>query len=296
MPDFWEPVAQAISRATGSPFSVEVERPVTGGDSNRAFRVQDRQGRSFFVKINRAERVEMFVAESEGLRELAQARTVRVPAPVCVGTNQGYAYLVMEYLRLGAASERRMEDLGSRLARLHRVSRDSFGWHMDNTLGETPQPNPPSSDWVAFWQEHRLGHQLRLAAVNGLPGALQDAGERLAADLPRFFSRYQPRPSLLHGDLWHGNKGFLTTGEPVLFDPAVYFGDREADLAMTELFGLFPAGFYAAYEAVWPLDDGYAARRALYQSYQLLNHANLFGGPYVDQAQRALGAALCELV
>lgn len=295
MMEFWEPVAKAIGRATGIPFVVALERQVTGGDSHRAFRLQDRQGRSYFVKVNQADRVEMFVAESEGLRELAQAGVLRVPLPVCVGTHGEFAYLAMEYLHLGAASEQRMEELGGGLARLHGISRDLFGWHMDNTLGLTAQPNPPTGDWVSFWREHRLLHQIRLAASNNLPVTLIEKGERLAADLGRFYANYRPQPSLLHGDLWHGNKGFLTTGEPVLFDPAVYFGDREAELAMTELFGLFPDGFYASYEAQWPLDDGYTTRRPLYQSYQLLNHANLFGGSYVERAERMLDAALCEV-
>lgn len=294
--DLWEPIADAITRATGEPFSVAVERPVSGGDINRAYRVQDRSERSYFVKINLADQVEMFVAESEGLRELAQAAAIRVPAPVCVGTVQGYAYLVIEFLHLGAASEQRMATLGSSLANMHRITRESFGWHMDNTLGTTPQPNPPVTDWGEFWRQHRLKHQLEIAIRNGLPAGLIAKGERLASDLDRLFEGYDPVPSLLHGDLWHGNKGFLSTGEPVLFDPAVYYGDREADLAMTELFGLFPPAFYDAYGAEWPLEEGYSARRALYQSYQLLNHANLFGGDFVRRSEHAIDAALSELV
>lgn len=293
--DFWHPIAEDISRATGRSFSVALERPIPGGDTNHAFRVQGADGTSFFVKVNRAEQAEMFVAESEGLRELDQAKQVRVPLPVCVGCAGDYAYLVLEYLHLGAASESRMAELGGRLARMHRVTRDRFGWHMDNMLGMTHQPNPPCSDWIEFWREYRLGHQLSLAASAGLPASLIEKGERLHSDLPRLFDSYQPQPSLLHGDLWHGNKGFLTSGEPVLFDPAVYFGDREADLAMTELFGLFPDSFYVAYGEEWPLDDAYPVRRQLYQSYQLLNHANLFGDPYIDRSERALESALCQL-
>ncbi len=165
----------------------------------------------------------------------------------------------------------------------------------DNWIGRTPQPNGWQHDWIAFRREQRLGFQLQLAAQNGFGGALQRDGEQLLARLDGLFDGYVPVPSLLHGDLWGGNHGFLADGTPVVFDPALYVGDRECDLAMSELFGGFAADFYAAYRASWPLDAGYAVRKTLYNLYHILNHANLFGGGYAAQAARMTAALLAHI-
>ncbi|MDH5513031.1 MAG: fructosamine kinase family protein, partial [Gammaproteobacteria bacterium] len=190
------------------------------------------------------------------------------------------------------ADGRSLERLGRELAQMHRATQKQFGWRHDNTIGSTPQINTPASDWVGFWREHRLGFQLELAARNGRN--LMRRGERLLADLGNFFRTYHPEPSLLHGDLWGGNVG-ATEGQPVIFDPAVYYGDREADLAMTELFGGFSARFYQAYQEAWPLDTGYKVRKTLYNLYHVLNHFNLFGGGYASQAERMMDALLGDL-
>jgi len=184
------------------------------------------------------------------------------------------------------------ELLGRQLAALHRVTHTRFGWHRDNTIGSTPQINTQKNDWVTFYREQRLRYQLELAAENGYGGSLQRRGEQLLERLPAFFISYRPRPSLLHGDLWGGNHAALTDGTPVIFDPAVYYGDREADLAMTELFGGFGSGFYSAYRAAWPLDPGYRVRKDLYNLYHVLNHLNLFGGGYRGQAEQMVDRLL----
>ena len=137
--------------------------------------------------------------------------------------------------------------------------------------------------------------QLDLAERRGAAARLLSQGERLLLDLPVLFDSYQPVASLLHGDLWSGNYAYLPSGEPTLFDPAVYYGDREADLAMTELFGGFGADFYAAYNNAWPLDSGYRTRKTLYNLYHILNHFNMFGGGYLGQAQRMMDSLLSEL-
>ncbi len=160
-----------------------------------------------------------------------------------------------------------------------------FGFAHNNFIGATSQPNAWTTDWPTFWCEQRLGFQLDLAARNGYGGELQKMGQQLMQRLPEFFVGYHPVPSLLHGDLWGGNHSYTADGTPVLFDPAPYYGDREADLAMTELFGGFDQSFYAAYHTVWPLDAGYATRKILYNLYHILNHANLFGGGYARQAE-----------
>jgi protein-ribulosamine 3-kinase len=248
-------------------------------------------GRKYFAKINEREQLDNFAAEADGLAALAAAG-VRVPAPLCKGQGGGEAFLVLEYLEMRASGD--YAALGSALALLHSVRGESFGWPRDNYIGSTPQINRRSSSWSEFWRDSRLAPQLELAGKNGLGAGLLRKGERLLGALPGLLSRHAPSASLLHGDLWSGNAGFLADGAPVLFDPAVYRGDREADLAMTELFGGFPRNFYSAYAEIAPLGEGYAARKTLYNLYHVLNHANLFGGGYALQAERMIDLLLAE--
>lgn len=289
----WPAISQQIAAATGSAFQPKAPRSVGGGCINATYVIEDGH-RRFFVKTNSAEQAAMFEAEALGLEELARAQAIRVPHPICFGTSAGHAYLVLEHIELGGGKGQTAQRLGEQLAALHHATAPQFGWKIDNTIGATPQPNAWRDDWVAFWREQRLGFQLQLAARNGLRGAIQAKGERLLEALPRFFGSYRPQPSLLHGDLWGGNWGADTAGNPVIFDPAVYYGDREADLAMTELFGGFPDGFYAAYRHAWTPDPGYATRKTLYNLYHILNHYNLFGGGYGGQAERMIERLLAE--
>lgn len=292
MSTFFAELAVAISRASGEPFKGQNTQAVHGGDISQAFTLSDGT-HSFFVKVQAATRLDLFEAEAAGLAELAIANAVRVPQHVCHGVAAGQAYLVLEYLSFKPHGD--AAQLGRLLAQQHRVSVPQFGWSRDNWIGTTPQPNGWRDDWVDFWRAQRLGFQLRLAAENGYGGALQRDGEILMARLGDFFADYQPVPSLLHGDLWGGNHGYLIDGSPVIFDPAVYFGDRECDLAMSELFGGFAPDFYAAYREAWPLDAGYAVRKALYNLYHILNHANLFGGGYVTQAAHMSAQLLAHI-
>lgn len=285
-------VGAAIARATGAAFTAKRWRDVAGGDIHAASIVED-GARRFFVKANRVENLPMFEAEAAALDALAATHTLRVPRPVVSGSAEGRAFLVLEYLDLQGSGH--ATRLGEQLAHLHRIPQPRFGWAQDNWIGTTPQPNPFGNDWVVFWRDARLGVQFDRAARNGHGGVLQRDGEALRANLASFFVGYVPAPSLLHGDLWGGNHGYLPDGTPVLFDPASYLGDRECDLAMTELFGGFAAGFHAAYRATWPLDPGYAVRRTLYNLYHVLNHANLFGGGYAAQAARMTAALLAEI-
>ncbi len=295
MTGFWTSLEQQIGAVTGRPFIARRRQPLGGGCINQAWRASD-NGREFFIKIHSATGLAMFEAEAAGLAELAATRTVRVPEPICWGTAAGQAaWLVLEYLPLGESGTGTMEILGRQLAALHARPQPYFGWHRDNTIGSTPQVNDRCDDWGEFWGERRLGFQLRLAARNGYAGVLQRQGEELRARLGDFFTSYRPTPALLHGDLWGGNASCTTNGEPVIFDPAVYYGDREADLAMTELFGGFPERFYAVYREALPLDNGYSQRRTLYNLYHVLNHLNLFGGGYHAQAERMIARLLAEL-
>jgi fructosamine-3-kinase len=290
----WAAVAASIEQATGARFRVEKAAVVGGGCINRGFHLQG-DGREFFVKLNSASQLSMFEAEAAGLSEIAATGTVRVPRPICTGKDRGQAWIALEYLPLASNARGAMAALGAQLAAMHRVTQERFGWTHANTIGSTPQINTATADWIEFWRLHRLGYQLDLAARKGYGEPLQGEGARLLDQLPRFFTDYRPAASLLHGDLWGGNASATTSGEPVIFDPAVYYGDREADLAMTQLFGGFSQEFYRAYDAAWPLDHGYRRRRELYNLYHVLNHLNLFGGGYLAQAQGMITSLLAAL-
>ena len=270
--------------AAGLPVRPRSALAIAGGSINDCCRVEGRDGRALFLKLNGADCAAMFAAEFDALRELRDAGAVRVPEPLARGVGGDLAWLALEWLELEPGSAAAGERLGERLAALHRHTAQRFGWRRDTTIGTTPQPNGWLADWTGFWRERRLGPQLRLAAVNGHEGALGERGGRLLEALPRLFDGHTPAPSLLHGDLWGGNWAMTRGDEPVIFDPAVYYGDRECDLAMSELFGGFPREFRAAYEAAWPLAPGYRLRRDVYNLYHVLNHLNLFGGAYLGQA------------
>ncbi|BCL76603.1 fructosamine kinase family protein [Jeongeupia sp. HS-3] len=272
----WNEIAAAIRTAGGDGGALGAVVPVGGGDINAAFRLDIGHSR-YFIKRNRRDALAMFEAEATGLTALG-AR-VRTPQPIACGVAGDHAWLALEWL-------------GEALAEVHRLTMPRYGWDIDNTIGSTRQVNGWLADWPGFWAQRRLAPQLELAAASG--ACFRDADALLDA-LPAFFDGYTPLASLLHGDLWSGNAGFLADGTPVLFDPAVYFGDRETDLAMTELFGGFSARFYDGYRAAWPLDAGYPARRGLYQLYHLLNHYNLFGGHYRHEAESMIGRLLARL-
>jgi protein-ribulosamine 3-kinase len=252
------------------------------------------QAGPLFVKTNQASELRNFQAEMTGLTALSAARCLAVPAALACGEVDGTAYLVLEWLDMSPPGPGSGARLGEGLADLHRQVGDKFGFEEDNFIGRTPQPNTPSACWIDFFRERRLGFQLNLAAQNGYASLCAD-GQRLLERMDFAFEDHEPVPSLVHGDLWAGNWSSLETGEPVIFDPAVYFGDRETDLAMTRLFGGFGPDFYRAYEAQWPLTRGWQLRDELYQLYHVLNHANLFGAGYARDAQSRIDRLLSRL-
>jgi fructosamine-3-kinase len=289
-PELLTALQTSVSDAAGS-FRIERTTPAAGGCIHRCFMIEG-GGRKYFAKINDRSQLDSFAAEADGLSALAAAG-VRVPAPLCRGQAGEEAFLVLEYLDLRGHGDHAA--LGRSLAIVHSIRGESFGWRRDNYIGRTPQLNRCSPSWSDFWRQARLEPQLDLARKNGLGKGLLRKGEQLAEALPGLLSGHAPAASLLHGDLWNGNAGFLADGTPVLFDPAVYRGDREADLAMTELFGGFSKDFYSAYAEAAPLAPGYAVRKTLYNLYHVLNHANLFGGGYAAQAERMVERLLAEL-
>jgi fructosamine-3-kinase len=287
----WERIQSDIEAATGVAANLDQQGSVGGGCINQAARI--RYGdTTYFVKLNSASGHDMFAAEAQGLQELRRCDALKIPAPVCYGSDSQSAWLVMENLELGGRGN--AGALGEGLASLHRITRDEYGWDRDNTIGSTPQENAWMDDWIEFWRERRLRFQLELAGRKGAGNALTSRGETLLDEFPALFGDYSPAASLLHGDLWSGNFAYTLQGEPAIFDPAVYYGDREADLAMTELFGGFGGDFYTAYNNAWPLDPGYKVRKTLYNLYHILNHYNLFGGGYAAQAQGMIDSLLSE--
>jgi fructosamine-3-kinase len=279
----WQPIAAAIGAATGEPFTPTHSDTLSGGDCSNALRLADGH-RRYFVKWGAASQLPAFEAEADALDAMAATRSVRVPEAICSGADGGHAWLVTRYIAFTPAAPATAARLGEELAGLHRASADAFGWHRDNVIGRTPQLNDWHPLWPVFFARRRLAPQLQWAHDNGADPTLLERGRRLLEKMPAFFSTYQPSPALLHGDLWGGNWAADERGAPVLFDPATYYGDRETDLAMSELFGGFGPDFYAAYRACWPLDTGYATRKSLYNLYHLLNHFNLFGGGYARRA------------
>ena len=290
--DTYATVGARIGEPLGITLDPRPERPVGGGSISQSHRWKGSSG-PLFVKMGPAAHLAMFEAEAEGLKELASAVAVRVPRVLAVGVGVHSAFLALEWIDL-VGSPSAGAQLGEQLARQHRKSAESFGWHRDNTIGSTPQINTRSASWRDFFREHRLKFQLELAASNGHKGRLQERGAELLQSFDTFFTDHNPQPSLLHGDLWSGNAGVGKGGMPVIFDPAVYYGDREADIAMTHLFGGFSASFYSAYESAWPLPKSAQKRVDLYNLYHLLNHLNLFGAGYLTQCEQTIDALLRE--
>lgn len=287
----WQNIIKQIEDSTGTAFKLVNVRPLPGGDINASYCLQGLD-KAYFVKLNRSETLAMFVAEAQGLSELAASKTVRVPYPVTYGVSGSDAFLVLEYIEFVSSSRASDRLFGKQLALLHQQTQAYFGWHLDNTIGITPQPNTRHDDWIAFWRSNRLEHQLALAAAKGYRGYLQTNGALLCEKLVCFFDSYSPQAALLHGDLWGGNAATDKNGNPIMFDPACYYGDREADLAMTELFGGFGQEFYMAYQETYPLDGGYSKRKTLYNLYHILNHLNLFGSGYLGRAENMIGTLL----
>jgi fructosamine-3-kinase len=277
----WQTISQHISDTTGEVFNDHKKQTVGGGCINQTTRLSDGK-RNFFVKTNHSSHGDMFEVESLALKEMAGSHTVKVPQPVCHGDNGEYCYLVLEYLSMNGRAN--VAEFAQTFAAMHKVTQNKFGWYRNNTIGSTPQMNQPDDNWIEFWRTQRLGFQLELAARNGYGGKLQVLGEKLMSDFPVLFADYHPQASMLHGDLWGGNFSALEDGCAVIYDPAFYYGDREADIAMTYLFGGFDPAFYAAYNEAWPLDKGFSVRKTFYNLYHIINHTNLFGGGYHGQA------------
>jgi len=282
-------IEACLTTALGEALNIERITPLSGGDIHQAFQLHCGQF-NFFVKLNRADKLEMFEAEVLGLNAIAKTQTIRVPEVMGCGQGSDKAFLILEFININHAGE--MKVFANALANLHRQSSASFGFNQDNYIGATPQLNQWTDNWLEFLAEQRFGFQLKRLARNGAGRDLLKLGERLINNLDTFFHGYCVTPALLHGDLWQGNYGFNDEGEPVIYDPACYFGDHEADLAMMELFGHPGEAFFTAYHQHFPIHSGYPIRKRLYNLYHIMNHANLFGGGYASQAHAMMVSLL----
>lgn len=249
--------------------------------------ITTKSGNKYFLKQGFSNG--MFENEANGLKELSLAKAIKVPEVIAVGSD----YLVLEHIEQGPREHNFFEYFGQQFALLHQYSSDSFGFYEDNFIGSTPQKNKAEDNeaksWADFYWNKRLMFQLNLAEKNGHADKKM---RKLFADLenkyPLILEGSEEPPALLHGDLWSGNYMSDESGNPVLIDPAVYYGHREADLAMTKLFGGFSNAFYEAYNRTWPLKEGFEKREPLYLLYHVLNHLNLFGSGYYSQSIRLL--------
>ena len=285
-PPFDASVVRALSELVGRP--VSGFEPAGGGSIAAAAFALLGDGERLFFKMYREGPADIAEKEAAGLEALASAGALPVPEGARAGGGDGESppFLVMQAIATGPARSGTFERFGQALAELHRATEGPrYGFEHDNYIGRTPQPNGWSDDWCAFWRRRRLGHQMALAADAGLADPqLSRLADRLDDRLGDWLPVTGEGGCLLHGDLWSGNYLIDDRGEAWLIDPAVYFGQREAELGMIRLFGGFPSSFHRAYEEAWPLAAGSAERIAIYQLYHVLNHLNLFGRSYRDQA------------
>ena len=295
-----EPVRRALEEH-GLGRRIEQVVEVGGGCINHGARIVTDTGASLFVKWNDTAPASTFDAEADGLLALAEPDAVRVPSPIAWSGTPGDAgsapWLLMEHVTPGRSTRESEERLGAGLSRIHAAGADAsvrdFGWRRDNWIGSLPQGNVPTASWADFWRDHRLEPQLEVARGRGY---LSDGALDRVLGLTSEALADVVQPELVHGDLWSGNWFTSADGDPVLIDPAVYLGHGEVDLAMSELFGGFGAGFYHAYREAHGLSDAYEAyRRELYQLYYLLVHVNLFGASYEAGSLRAARRVVATL-
>lgn len=264
---------------------------VSGGDIHQSFAAHYSNTKhvntSFFIKSNDIRHAQVLRSEYHSLLEMAKLPTLHYPIPLSFECDDSAAYLLMEYHQIGPLPQAAAAELGVMLATQHQICQEKFGWPQSNFIGLTPQANIANESWARFYQDSRLQPQLDQAITLGLKKTLAIKLEKICQGLPRLIGEHPVTPALLHGDLWGGNCGWdRQQRRPILFDPAPYYGDHEADLAMTELFGGFDTAFYRAYRTCLSVDSGYIRRKPVYNLYHALNHFNLFGSSYLGMVQQ----------
>ena len=259
-------------------------RSISGGCISDSLLLITESGKKYFLKVNNTQPEDMFIKEANGLKELSIANTIRIPHVIFVHSN----YILLEAIESGTRIKNFFEDFGRRFAEMHKFTSDQFGFYENNYIGSIPQINIPqqneANNWTEFYFNKRILFQYELAVKNGYgDSTLISLIKKLENKIQEILKGSDEPPCLLHGDLWGGNYIVDEKGEACLIDPAVYYGHREADLAMTKLFGGFSSEFYKAYNKFYPLPDGYDYRENIYKLYHVMNHLNLFGTGYYNQ-------------
>jgi len=259
--------------------------PLSGGCISDAYKIETLSNQKYFLKTNSLSSDDMFIKEAHGLKELNKPNAIKIPEVLLYDRS----FLLTEFISQGSRSKSFFEDFGRKFADLHKFKNSEFGFYEDNYIGSNIQPNIAEgfekTNWTQFYFNKRLLYQFKLAEKNGYAAQeLRNGFSKLESMIETILNGSQEEPSILHGDLWSGNYLINNNGEACLIDPAVYYGHREADLAMTKLFGGFNPVFYEAYNEYYNLSDGYEYREAIYKLYHVLNHLNLFGHGYYSQA------------
>lgn len=285
----WQAISQQLSETLMFSFNIEEKNRLHGGDISECYMISDGEQR-YFVKVNTRDFLHKFEIEAENIRIMRESNTVFVPEVILTGKSKQHSFIVLNYLPTKQLDDDKNSYLfGQQLAKLHQWGEQKeYGFDHDNYIGATLQPNKWDRKWARFFSEQRIGWQLQLAKEKGvnlvnINDFIQVVHDRLAT--------HQPTPSLLHGDLWHGNVANSVFG-PICYDPSCYWGDRECDIAMSELFEGFQPEFYQGYESILPIDYRYSERKDIYSLYHLLNHYNQFGGHYLDQSQKLINQIL----
>ena len=258
---------------------------LSGGCISSSYKVNTKDGNSYFLKYNYSSGSDMFLTEAHGLQELDKPGVITIPKVISFDKE----FILLDLIENSGRSKNFSEDFGRKFAVLHKFNNEKYGFYEDNYIGSNPQLNIPDNDeeknWTKFYFQKRILYQFHLAEKSGNSTSdLRSSISKLENKIDLIVTDNGEKPSLLHGDLWGGNYMVDKNGFACLIDPAVYYGNREADLAMTKLFGGFDSEFYRAYNEEFPLPDGYDYRENIYKLYHVLNHLNLFGSGYYSQA------------
>jgi len=285
-----EEICQLLQPVFGQDVAVQSSSQTGGGCINQTHILELNNGERVFLKHNSHPPPDFFAAEAKGLGLLSQVKGgPRIPKSLAMQDSECPSFLILEYIEGSTPGPDFPVRFARSLAALHRNTHPSFGLDHDNFIGSTPQKNAHKNNGIEFFRDHRLRYQQELARRSGkLPSATDKNLSKLCDRIENYLDISGEKPALLHGDLWSGNYFSDRERWPCIFDPAVYFGLREADLAMTELFGRLPQRFYDAYHEAFPLNPGYEERKDLYNLYHLLNHLNLFGGSYLGSVEQVI--------
>ncbi|MDR3667548.1 MAG: fructosamine kinase family protein [Ignavibacteriaceae bacterium] len=268
-------------RGTG----IRETKPLSGGCISNAYKITLTDGFSYLLKINEHSPDDMFKTEAHGLLELQKAEAIKIPEVFLHDKD----FILLEFISSAPKKKKFFEEFGRKFAKLHKYTAEEYGFYEDNYIGSTPQYNLNNEsnkmNWISFYFYNRLLYQFKLAEKNGYAdNALGDGFKNIENKIESILGGSEERPTLLHGDLWSGNYMVNESGDACLIDPAVYYGHREADLAMTKLFGGFSPPFYKAYNEAFPLREGWDYRENIYMLYHVMNHLNIFGRGYYAHA------------